>query len=433
MLSIILSVLLIAFIVPLTAQGIFNLYLTLYGWESPERIKNARAPEKTYLPIVGFSVLLPVYHEEEVIGETLRKLSLANYPKQLIELLVIVRDHDTDTIAAAKQSIKDNNITNAKVLIYSGDTPGKPPQLNAGLQAARKKIVTIFDAEDDVSPDLFGAVNTIYVRDQPDVVQCGVQLMDYNGRWYSLLNVLEYFFWFRSNMHFYARIGVMPLGGNTVFFKRRQVNKIGGWDETLLTEDADIGIRLSVAGKKTQVMYDPRLVTKEETPPSTEQFIKQRTRWVQGFLQLVKKGEWRKLTNKKQFALIMYVLGAPVFQALIVVLTPLLIIMGIFVDVPAYISLLSYAPLAILVCLLGAMLVGLNEFSREQKLHIKWYWYVYLLLSFPIYQLLLGISSARATRRHLQGASDWEKTKHTGGHRAAPAPASLQTAKEPVT
>lgn len=413
-------------------QGLFNLYLTLYGWESPERIKNARAPAKTYLPQAGFSVLLPVYHEEAVIGETLRKLNELRYPKKLIELIVIARSHDTETIKAVKESVIKNNIKQAKLLIYEGDTPGKPPQLNAGLKAARKNIITIFDAEDDVSPDLFMTINTIFIKHKPDIIQSGVQLMDYNAHWYSLLNVLEYFFWFRSSMHFFARIGAMPLGGNTVFFKRRQLNKVGGWDESLLTEDADIGIRLSARDKKTHVLYDSSLVTKEETPPTTMEFVKQRTRWVQGFLQIIKKGEWKNLPRDAQMKLILYVLGAPVFQAFVITLTPILIALGYFIDAPTYISLLSFSPLAILVSLFGAQLVGLHEFSKEQKLDIKWWWYIYLIVSFPPYQILLGISSARATLRHFQGSINWEKTKHTGGHRQKTSSPAIKAGIEPA-
>jgi hypothetical protein len=39
------------------------------------------------------------------------------------------------------------------------------------------------------------------------VVQAGVQLMNYTSRWYSTLNVLEYFFWFKSRLHYHAKYG----------------------------------------------------------------------------------------------------------------------------------------------------------------------------------------------------------------------------------
>ena len=70
------------FAVFLIAQSVFNLYVTLYAWDDPERMENARAPKSFRRPKHGFTVLLPCRHEEAVIGETVRKLSQAKYPKK---------------------------------------------------------------------------------------------------------------------------------------------------------------------------------------------------------------------------------------------------------------------------------------------------------------------------------------------------------------
>ena len=102
-------------------------------------------------------------------------------------------------------------------------------------------------------------INTVFKRDQVDVVQSGVQLINFRSRWFSALNVLEYFFWFKSVLHLFGRMGTILLGGNTVFFKREWLNRIGGWDADCLTEDADAGLRLSVAGAKIKIIYDEEI------------------------------------------------------------------------------------------------------------------------------------------------------------------------------
>jgi glycosyltransferase XagB len=416
MLDSVLQCILILFALALLAQSVFNIYATLYAWDDLKRMSRARAPRRFEKPHYGFTVLLPARHEEAVIGETLRRLSKAHYPSELVELMVICTEDDTGTIAAARDAIKEHGISNATVTVFSG-TPGKSRGMNIGLEAAKHPLVTIFDSEDDVSPEIFNIANTLYLRRHIDVLQCGVQLMDYDSRWYSSHNVLEYFFWFKSRMHFHARMRIVPLGGNTVFFKAKDLLEVGGWDEHGLCEDADIGIRLSVAGKRFDVMYDARHVTKEETPHTVKAFVKQRTRWNQGFLQILQKSEWRRLPSAQQKALILYVLCAPTFMSLVIAATPLLLLIGFMFKLPVAISLLTFVPLFMSLVTMLISLIGLHEFGSDQHLKIKLRSYIWLVLTFLPYQMLLTISAVRAFLREVRGNRGWEKTAHLGKHR----------------
>ncbi len=418
MLSSLLAVILALFALTLIAQSIFNLYSTLYAWDNAERMKAAQAPEVFSDRFKhSISVLLPCRHEEAVIGETIRKLSQANYPKKKLELLVICTPDDEATIAAAKKSIKEHKIRNAKIIIFELPA-GKSRGMNIGLTYAKGEIITIFDSEDDVSPDIFNIANTLFVERDIDVLQCGVQLMDYNNHWYSAHNVLEYFFWFKSRMHFHAELGIVPLGGNTVFFRKSDLMEVGGWDEEGLTEDADIGIRLSLAGKKFGVMYDAKHVTREETPHTVKAFIKQRTRWNQGFLQIFNKSDWHGLPTFKQRALILYVLSAPVFMGIVILMSPLLIGIGLLFKLSVVVSLMTFLPMFLSIVAILASLIGLYEFGKDQNIKIKFRSYPWLVITFLPYQFLLTISAIRAYLRYRSGNHGWEKTTHLGAHRA---------------
>ena len=59
-------------------------------------------------------------------------------------------------------------------------------------------------------------------------------------------------------------------------------------------------MRLSWLGERVAVVYDPGLVTREETPERIGQLIKQRTRWALGFMQVLSKGEWKKLPTRSR-------------------------------------------------------------------------------------------------------------------------------------
>jgi cellulose synthase/poly-beta-1,6-N-acetylglucosamine synthase-like glycosyltransferase len=400
----------------LLTQSLINIQQTLYIWEHPHRLSAAGCPETLEEPLLGFTVLLPARHEHEVIGETLRRLNLADYPSELVELLVICTADDVVTIEAAKTAIREHGIAHARVLIFE-QPAGKSRAMNLGLADAQHELVTIFDSEDDVSTEIFSIVNTLFIRRDIDVLQCGVQLMDFDSHWFSAHNVLEYFFWFKSRMHYFAREGAVPLGGNTVFFKADDLKKVGGWDEEGLTEDADLGIRLSIAGKKFEVMYDARHVTREEVPQSAKAFVKQRTRWNQGFLQILRKKEWLTLRTLKHRLLIGYVLTSPSYMALVIACAPMMIIIGVTTKLPVLVSMLSFLPLVMALIMLSISLIGLHEFGRDQHVRVRFRHYLVLIATFIPYQFLLAVSAVRALFREIRGSRGWEKTAHAGRHR----------------
>jgi cellulose synthase/poly-beta-1,6-N-acetylglucosamine synthase-like glycosyltransferase len=406
-----------AFLLVMLVQGLVSLYLTLYAWEEPDRLKAAASPTAYEQPALGFTVLLPARHEQAVIGDTIRSISQSNYPSELLQIIMIAEASDHATIAAAQQAIDMHAIPNASVLTFNDGPVNKPHGLNKGLEAAIHPVVVIFDAEDDVNPDIFNIANTLYINKNPDIIQAGVQLMNYSSRWFSSHNVLEYFFWFKSRMHYHAKVGMVPLGGNTVFFKTIQLREIGGWNEQCLTEDAEIGIRMSVKGARILSTYDPAHVTKEETPDSIQQFIKQRTRWNQGFLQVMKYGYWKEYDTvfKRMFCL--YTLSFPLVQAALLILTPFVLMMGIYEKMPSLLSLLSFIPILIALVHYIISVVGLHEFIIEQKLPHQRTIYIKMLLTLVPYQIMLGIGAIRATYRELRGQNNWEKTVHIGQHR----------------
>lgn len=412
----ILSVVIVLIGIVLLLQSVASLGQTLYIWNRPDRARRAARPVTLEAPRHGFTVLLPARHEHLVIGETLRRLGEADYPRELVELLVICTADDVLTIAAAEDAKERYGLEHVTIAVFDGE-PGKSRAMNFGLANARHDLLTIFDSEDDVSPDLFSIANTLFTRRDIDVLQCGVQLMDFSSHWFAAHNVLEYFFWFKSRMHYFAQRDAVPLGGNSVFFRVDDLRAIGGWDEHGLTEDADVGIRLSVAGKRFDVMYDAAHVTREEVPHSTRSFVKQRTRWNQGFVQILRKKDWLQLRKPSQVLLVGYVLSAPTYMALVIAFAPGLMIIGATVKLPVLISLFSFIPLILAVLTLAVSVVGLFEFGRDQNVVIRPHHVLLLIATFVPYQGLLLVSAVRAVIREYRGDRGWEKTAHTGRHR----------------
>jgi cellulose synthase/poly-beta-1,6-N-acetylglucosamine synthase-like glycosyltransferase len=401
----------------LLAQSLLSLYLMLYSWEHPERLYSSGAPASYLSARLSFSVLLPARHEEAVIYETIKRVWAANYPSPLLEIAVICYADDIGTIAEVQRAIRDIDSHRIHVETFSTPPINKPHGLNVGFQRTSNQIVTIFDAEDDIDPNIFNMVNTVMLKEGVGIVQAGVQLMNFNDHWFGIHNCLEYFFWFKSELHFFSKVGMIPLGGNTVFFRRDLIARVGGWDEHCLTEDADIGLRLSVLGEPIRVVYDALHVTREEIPDGMGSFIRQRTRWQQGFLQVLWKGSWLALPGLKQRILAFYALSYPYFQAVITLLWPLTIGEVLLLKAPALVAMLSFLPLYALFLQFLVTAVGAFIFTREYGLKFSFLNLVKTAITFLPFQWLLGISAVRGAYRELRKQNNWEKTKHLGAHR----------------
>ena len=398
-------------------QGVFAITWMLYGWSSNKRLVEHAPPPRSerIAPKRSFTALVPARHEAGVIADTIRAIGAMEYPASLCETLVLCRSDDTETIKAARRAIRRLKLTNARVVTFRNGPITKPAALNIGLSKAQHDVIVIFDAEDEPHPELYDVVNTVMERGAR-IVQSGVQLMNYRSHWFSAFNVLEYYFWFNSALHFFNRLGVVPLGGNTVFFDRQLLIEAGGWDESCLTEDADIGIRLSGLGERIAIIYDPRIATREETPPSVTSFIKQRTRWNQGFLQILGSGSWRAFPTKGRLFSI-YILGWPIVQAMLIPYLVLAAFVAFTTQLPVPVALIAFIPLFVLVLQLVIYVIGLREFTKDYALPYPLHLPFFVLLTFIPFYLLLAIGASRASWRYLTDSSAWEKTEHYGAHR----------------
>lgn len=408
-------------ILAMAFQAIFNIRLSLFIWEDPGQAMFNKAPTVFRDPCLSFTILLPARHEEEIYQHTIQKVYDLNYPKELMQIVPLCSDDDTGTIAEAQKKIHELGDPNVQLLVYTNKPTSKPRAMNHALQISRGDIVTIFDAEDDPHPDILNIINTAMLNEDVDVVQGGVQLMNHNTKWFCFLNVLEYFFWFKSSLHFFSRVGMTPLGGNTVFIRRELMDQLGGWDETTLTEDADLGIRLCLSHARIRIIYDDEYVTREETPATIEQFIKQRTRWNQGFIQILLAKEWLKLETFQQKVLALYVLISAEIQAFFALMLPVSLVMFFVAKLPVWFAMITFLPFYIFILALFVQLAGLHEFLKVHGRPWSWSDAARMLIAFFPYQILLGIGALRAVYRHVKGTTNWEKTAHIGQHLQKPA------------
>ena len=330
---------------------------------------------------LSFSLLLPARHEQAVLEHTVNQLLESSHADY--EIIVIVGHDDPEHHGRWRAAWKPRIPTGSG----SSSTPtrrrtSRRPSTRR-CRYCRGDVVGVFDAEDQVHPELLAHVDHAFRTTGADVVQGGVQLINFHSSWYSLRNCLEYFFWFRSRLHLHAQKGFIPLGGNTVFVRTDVLRAADGWDPNCLAEDCDLGVRLSSVGKKVVVAYDSAMVTREETPGTLMSLLKQRTRWNQGFLQVYRKKDWKQLPGFGQRMLARYTLMTPFLQAFSGLVIPLNVAIALFLDVPVGIASSPSCRSCPTLVTFVFELVGLHDFGKQYGLRVRFVHYVKLIVGAP--------------------------------------------------
>lgn len=233
-----------------------------------------------YQPTV--SIIVPLFQEPEVAGALVDRLRRIDYPRERLDLILAVEEDDPLTLQALKEGTLPQWMR--AVIVPRGSPQTKPRALNYVLNYARGDIVGIYDAEDRPEPDQIQRVVQRFAEVPADVACLQGRLDYYNARhnWLSRLFTVEYAAWFRVLLPGVQRMGlVVPLGGTTVFLRRNVLEAVGAWDAHNVTEDAELGLRLARAGYQTEIV---ETTTFEEANAATLPWIKQRSRWLKGYL-----------------------------------------------------------------------------------------------------------------------------------------------------
>ncbi len=241
-------------------------------------------PDDAALParLPRVSVLVPLYRERAIAERLIHRLEKLDYPRELLEICLVVEADDTvtrDTLARIDLPMHMRCIT-----VPEGEIKTKPRALNYALDFCRGSLIGVYDAEDAPDPDQIRRVVARFHARGPDLACVQAVLDFYNSRsnWLARCFAVEYAAWFRVILPGMTRLGlVAPLGGTSLFFRRAVLEEMGGWDAHNVTEDADLGVRLARHGYRTEFIAS---VTREEANCRAWPWIRQRSRWLKGYM-----------------------------------------------------------------------------------------------------------------------------------------------------
>lgn len=360
-----------------------------------------------------YSILVPMYRETRpVMKRLIRHLSKLDYPKEKLDIKLICEADDHTTLRSL-MALKPPAMMQI-VRVPPSRPRTKPKACNLALEHVRGEFVVIYDAEDAPAMDQLKRAVVMF-RAGPPELACLQAALNYYNRDENLLTQLfsiEYSALFTLLLPGLSRMQLpIPLGGTSNHLRTATLRAVGGWDAFNVTEDADLGVRLHYFGFTTAVL--PSL-TLEEATVTLGAWLKQRTRWIKGYIQtwLVFTRDPRELKRRlgrTGYYGFQFFIGAP---ALTFLLAPLFW----FVFFASFTGLfpvrLSLSMQILCMISFAGGIISHWVFARTVLKLEGWHHLTRAGLLYPFYWLLHSFAAARALWQLITAPHYWDKTKH---------------------
>lgn len=405
------------YFIPLTAYLKFT---TFIAWASviiailrmSACLSSKPAPDASYeadtFPL--YTILVPLFHEANMVEELMENLEQFNYPKDKLEIFLICETVDQQTVTEVKRHLRSPF---RLIIVPKGTPQTKPRALNYAFQFSKGAYITIYDAEDRPHPDqLNAALKGFQMNKSWSALQAPLDYFNVTDSLLSRQFTLEYAALFHVWLPFLTKLGIpFPLGGTSNHMKREALELCEGWDAHNVTEDADLSFRIAAHGGKIGYITPP---TKEEAVSTLGAWNDQRSRWMKGYLQtwvthMHRPLEPHSIRGLLRLASLQLTIAYVLIAALI--FTPV-IFSGLIYLVAYFITgwTLPFSSLHFIafgLSLFTGILIGIvGAYRAGQKRLMIW------ALAMPAYWLLLFWPTLRALAELQTRPFHWHKTAH---------------------
>ena len=367
------------------------------------------------------SIIVPAYNEEAGIVQAVGAMLSLRYPD--FEVVVVVDGATDGTFEALETAFGLVEVPrvvpeeipvrvgpgsihvargNAPLTVVRKANSGRADSLNVGINASRKPLVCMVDADSLLDPDALLKVAQPFIDDPERVVASGGVIRAANGcqvahgrlldvrmpsQWLDRIQVVEYLRAFLLGRTGWSRLNaLLVISGAFGLFRRDVVIAAGGLDAGCIGEDAELVVRIHRTmreqGRPYRIRFVAEPVSWTEVPVTSKVLGRQRRRWSRGLAEIL----WRhrRMIGNPRYgriglvALPYYVLFeflAPVIELLGVVAVVLGLCLGAVN--------LHFAALFLLAALGYALLLSLAALAVEE-------------LSFHRYQRWSDLASAAA-------------------------------------
>ena len=225
------------------------------------------------------SIIVPAFNEEEGISATIESLHAIEYPRDLLEIIVVNDGSKDKTGEIAREYAKRGDI----VLIDNKKNKGKAAALNEGIKKANGEFIGCIDADTIVSPDAIKKTLGYFNEKNVGAVIVRVRVRDPKN-WLERIIEVEY----NLGLGFYPKLFsfldcLYLTPGQFSMYRASVLLELNGFDVNNIVEDTEIAYRIQKAGYKIKCSLSTWAYT--IVPDNLRALYFQRKRWYSGTIQ----------------------------------------------------------------------------------------------------------------------------------------------------
>ena len=231
------------------------------------------------------SILIASKNEKILLERTLNSILKLNYPKENIQIIIITSGSTDDTTEFSKKFSNENAIMDIEVLSDNLPKKGKPPALNYGLKYVKNDIVVLYDSGCILEPNTLRNLIAPFQDDRIKAVIGPVLVENWKTNILTKGIYLDYATISGGGILFETknRLGSSAYAyGRNFAINTEQLRKYGGFNEDSMTEDLYLSVLLNLDG--INIFFSPKARVSEYVPTKWEILVKQRTRWLAGYI-----------------------------------------------------------------------------------------------------------------------------------------------------
>ena len=251
--------------------GLYMLSLFVFIY-FPNRKKIYDYPKGKPEPV---SIVMPCYNESEHIGEAIESLLNLDYPKNMIEIIVVDDKSQDNSVEVIKKYAK--KYKNVRLIVNKRNSGGAAEPTNMGIMAAKHDYIAVADSDSTPSRDaLLKMIGFLQQDKKVGGVTCAV-LAKPPRTFMQKLQEIEYsvIAFNRKLLDLVDSVYVTP--GPFALYRKKTLIEVGLFDTKNMTQDIEIVWRMLSKGYVARMSLATYVLS--ETPEKFRDWWKQRIRW----------------------------------------------------------------------------------------------------------------------------------------------------------